>query len=238
MNIIYKSLIAMLIAFIITMLFFFLFIGCGGKPVIDQNPEYTPKVILDAGDVLDIKFFYTPELNEIQTVRPDGKINLQLAGEIVVRGKTPSELREQLVKLYTPHLKNPEITVIARSLYSNRIYVGGEVNAPGLIAMPGRLTALEAIMQAGGFNLRTAKMKNVVIIRHKNGQRYGYKLDLKKSLSGEKIDFFILEPYDIVYVPRTKIANVNQWIDNYINSMIPQPVLSTIPYFAYRELTK
>ena len=236
MNIVYKSVIGKLITFIITMLFLLSFIGCGGKPVIDQKPEYTPKVTFAAGDVLDIKFFYTPELNETQTIRPDGKINLQLVGEIDVRGKTPSELREHLVKLYTPHLKNPEITVIARSFYSNRIYVGGEVNAPGFIAMPGRLTVLESIMQAGGFNLRTAKIKNVVIIRHKDDQRYGYKLDLKKSLSGEKIKPFILEPYDIVFVPRTKIANVNQWIDNYIDRMIPDAVLLAIPYYVYDML--
>jgi hypothetical protein len=37
----------------------------------------TPKLTLAPGDVLDIKFYYAPELNESQAVRPDGKIFLQ-----------------------------------------------------------------------------------------------------------------------------------------------------------------
>ena len=43
------------------------------------------------GDSIDVKFFYTPELNEIQNVRPDGKIALQIIGEVTAAGKTPAE---------------------------------------------------------------------------------------------------------------------------------------------------
>lgn len=228
----------MILRDLLIVLFVLALIGCGSKPAKIAKTETLPEVILAAGDVLDIKFFYTPELNETQTVRPDGKIALQLVGEIDVHGKTPAELRYNLVELYTPHLKNislenPEITVIVRSLRSNRVYVGGEVITPGFIEMSGRLTALEAVMEAGGFNLETAKLQNVVIIRHKNGKRSGYKLNLKKSLSGKEVEPFILGPYDIVFVPRTKIANVSQWIDNYVNSMIPQAILLSIPYYVY-----
>jgi len=88
--------------------------------------------------------------------------------------------------------------------------------------MPSRLTALEAIMQAGGFDPRTAKHDSVVIIRHRDGKRYGCSLDLTGALKGEEGKPFYLEPHDIVYVPRTKIAQVNQWIDQYITKLIPR----------------
>jgi protein involved in polysaccharide export with SLBB domain len=192
------------------------------KPA-EMQSESMPKVTLSPGDVIDIKFFYTPELNDTQAVRHDGKITLQLVGEVMAYGKTPDEFRDELIKLYTSELKRPEVAVIVRSLYERRVYVGGEVRTPGLILMPGHLTALEAIMLAGGFDPRTAKISNVVIIRHKDGKRYGCALDFTKVIAGgEEVRPFFLEPRDIVYVPRTTIVKVNQWIDQYINKIIPR----------------
>ena len=201
-------------------------IGCQGtvpfmKPT-ETQPDPQPKFTLGAGDVIEFRFFYNPELNDTQTVRPDGKVMLQLAGEVSVQGKTPSELQQELVKLYTPELKKPEVAVIVRSLYDRRVYVGGEVKTPGLITIPGSLTAFEAIMQAGGFNASTAKLSSVIIIRHKDGKRYGGKLDFSEILDGKEEPLFFLEPRDIVYVPRTTIVKVNTWIDQYINKIIPR----------------
>lgn len=195
------------------------------EPTMAKNQvEATPprRVALVPGDAIEVRFFYTPELNVTQTVRPDGKIAVQLIGEVKAQGKTPAELRDELLKLFTPHLKAPEITVIVQSFRDRRVFVGGQVMTPGIVQMPGKMTVLEAIMEAGGFNLRGAEVKNVVVIRHKGGQRYGYALDLKASLAGEETKPFFLEPKDIIYVPRTKIAVLDQWIDQHINKLIPR----------------
>lgn len=185
-----------------------------------QSPQPS-RVSIAPGDVLDIMFFYTPDLNVSQTVRPDGKIALQLVGEVYAEGKSPTQLRDELVGLYTPHLKTPEITVVMRSFYERHVYVGGQVMTPGIVEMPGRMTLLEAILQAGGFNIREAEVRNVVVIRHINDHRYGQSIDLKPALKGHKVQPFYLEPMDIVYVPQTTIAKVDQWIDQHINRIIP-----------------
>jgi polysaccharide export outer membrane protein len=187
----------------------------------EEETAYTSRVALAAGDVLEVKFFYTPELNELQTVRPDGKIALQLIGEVQVEGKSPAELATELTELYSRHLKTPEIAVMVRSFYDRRVYVGGQVMAPGIVEMPGTMTLLEAIMQAGGFDVREAEVRNVVVIRHINGQRYGQSINLKPALSGDEVPPFYLAPKDIVYVPRTAIAKVDQWVDQHINKIIP-----------------
>ena len=184
------------------------------------DPE--PRMTLGPGDVLDVKFYYAPELNESQTVRPDGMISLQLIGDVDVRGKTPAELRKELMASYANQLKKPEVTVIVRSLTDRKIYVGGEVKRPGQIPLPGRMTALEAIMQAGGFDRKIAEVSNVIVIRHKDGKRYGCSLDMRGDLEGVEGKSFYLEPQDIVYVPRTTIAKVNLWIDQYVNKLIPR----------------
>ena len=180
-----------------------------------------PHVALMPGDAIEVKFFNTPDLNESQTVRPDGKIALQLIGEIEVKGKSPVELRDDLLELYAPLLKTPEITVLIRSFRDRHVYVGGQVMAPGIVEMPGTMTLLEAIMQAGGFNVKEAEVRNVIIIRHINGRRYGQSIDLKPALTGNEVQPFYLAPKDIVYVPQTTIAKVDQWIDQYINKIIP-----------------
>ena len=199
--------------------------GCQSiQPVVKQTEavsEAEPTVILGPGDSIDIKFFYNPELNDTQTVRPDGKITLQLVGDVVVRGRTPEELRDYLIRTYTPDLRTPEITVIVRSLSDRRVYVGGEVNKPGMIAMPGRITALEAIMEAGGFKMETAKVSNVVVIRYKDGKYTGSLLDFREALGGREDQSFFLNAKDIVYVPQTTIVKVNQWIEQYIYKLLP-----------------
>ncbi len=185
------------------------------------EPLLESALTLGPGDGIDIKFFHTPELNDTQTVRPDGKITLQLIGEVTVQGKTPEELRSELIRLYTPELRNPEIAVIVRSLSDRRVYVGGEVNKPGIIPMPARLTALEAIIEAGGFKMETAKVKSVVVIRQREGKFHGSLIDFSGTPNGEAGPPFYLQPRDIIYVPETAIVKVDRWVDQYIYKLLP-----------------
>ena len=203
----------------------FSLLGCQSTsypPPPEQEFSFPSRVGLGAGDVIEVKFFRTPELNELQTVRPDNKISLQLIGEIDVEGKSPAELRRELIELYDPILHSPDITVLLRSFESQKVFVGGQVNTPGRIALNGSVTALEAIMEAGGFNMLLAEPSNVIVIRNRGSQRYGYSLDLRSALNGEPRQPFYLEPRDIIYVPRTNISKLTQWIDQHINQIIPQ----------------
>jgi polysaccharide biosynthesis/export protein len=187
----------------------------------EMKPEPNLRVTLKAGDVVEIKFAYASQFNESQTIRPDGLISLQIVGEVVAAGKTPSALREELVTLYTPQLKHPELSVVVRSSFERRVFVGGEVNKPGLLEMPGDMTLLEAVMQAGGFNLDKAEVRNIVVARVTDGKQYGYGLDLSEALAGKEVHPFYLKPRDIVYVPRTTIADVNLWISQYLYKILP-----------------
>lgn len=200
--------------------------GCGSPYKCQKGvlpaPSGPPRVTLSAGDIVDVRFFFTPELNVTQAVRPDGKIALQLVGEISAEGKSPAELREELLAMYQTHLKEPDVAVIVQSLYRRRVFVGGEVLKPGVVTMPGQLTALDAIMEAGGFRLPTAEVGSVVIIRRTDDAQVGYCIDLKPALKGGEIRPFYLEPQDIVYVPQTRITEIGQWVDQHINNLLPK----------------
>jgi len=213
------------------MLVFFM-AGCASTkcpPAASQcDAAAQPDVTLRPGDVVKVKFAYWPELDEQQAVRPDGKIALQLVGEVQAGGYTPELLREQLVGLYAPKLNGPVISVILESPTSHRVYVGGEVQTPGLVILNGRLTVLAAIMQAGGFIKESARLKDVMVIRQKDGKQNVMRVNIKQALKDPETNAFYLEPQDVVYVPRTAIDHVDQWVDQYINKIIPNNLHWTI----------
>lgn len=174
------------------------------------------------GDDLDIKFFYTKELNESTKVRPDGFISLQLVDDVKAEGLTPQELKTTLTSRYAEHLKTPVVSVIVRAFTGFRAYVGGEVGTPQLVPLEGGITPLQAIMRAGGVRT-TADLRSVVLIRKgPQGEPVPYRLDLSDdALTSAKRDARVaLRPSDVVYVPRSRIANANLFVQQYISDLL------------------
>lgn len=189
-------------------------------PIPSQDTHKKTEYVIQTGDLLDIKFFYNPELSEKLTVRPDGRIALQLIDEVMAGGLTPQQLKATLIKQYAKELRDPDITIILRK-FGGKVFVGGEVGKPGQYALEGSLTVLQSIAQAGGLK-ETAWKEAIVIRRLKDQPPLIFELDLTVVIQGEDFtqDLF-LRPFDIVYVPRSPIANVNLWVKQYIRSNIP-----------------
>jgi protein involved in polysaccharide export with SLBB domain len=193
----------------------------------DANAVYR----IGRGDVLDIKFRHYPELNEEVTVRPDGRISVQVAHDVMAAGKTPAELTTALVESGKKQLSNPDITVIVRSFSSQRAYVTGEVYRPGVVALDGNVSVLQAVAAVGGF-LETARLEGIVLIRRSaEGAPLAAILDLESVVDGADLEQDIaLRPYDVVFVPRTPIANLNLWVDQYLRKSMPLPLDFGISY--------
>jgi polysaccharide export outer membrane protein len=178
---------------------------------------------LQPGDQIDIKFFYDAELNETVTVRPDGKISLQLVEEIEAAGLTPAELDKIITDRYGEELKSPEVVIIVRSFGGQKVYVGGEVKSPKTLLLTGGLTVMQSIIDAGGLTSSAKKTGIIVIHRGSDYEPVPYKINLERLLAGQEEDIG-LQPFDIVYVPKSKIDNVNEWVRKYIRNMIPVPI--------------
>jgi protein involved in polysaccharide export with SLBB domain len=189
-----------------------------GQPLTSVQPVQT-EYRIHPGDVLDLKFFYNPELNETVLVRPDGRISVQLANEVVAAGLTPEDLRKNLIERYGHEINKPELAVIVRSFSMQRVYVDGEVFRPGMLPLSGPVTLQQAIAAAGGF-LPTAKRTDVIIIRQAEGSRVSYKVDMEEALKDDSPAVF-LAPFDIVYVPRSAVGEVNKFVDLYIRRNLP-----------------
>lgn len=157
-------------------------------------------VLLESGDEVEISVFGVPDLNTVQRIRPDGKMAVKLFGDMVAAGKTPTELRDELTKLYESQVQVKAITVIVRS--SAVVYVTGAVGQPRKVAYLRPMTALEAIMEAGGFDQKAgARRGKVRVVRTENGQVKSYLLDFEEILTRGGRAPFYLKPFDTVYVP-------------------------------------
>src|SRR5579862_1057430 len=165
-------------------------------PAITNATAFT----LREGDILKISFPGSPNLNNVQQIRTDGKITLPLIGEVQAAGVTPIDLQQKLMDLYAPQLSSKEVTVEVQNS-SFPVYVTGAVLRPGKITSDHPITALEAIMEAGGFDYTKANLKAVEVIRQEGDQTKNYTLNLKLAMEGKINDPFYLKPSDIVYVP-------------------------------------
>ena len=141
--------------------------------------------------------------------------------EVQASGLKPSQLDEILTKKYSQELKKPMITVIVRSFGGQRIFVGGEVNRQGLITIASNLTPLQAVFNAGGFK-ETANPGSTIIIRKgPKNKPIPIAMNLDDAMQGKTGSAdFLLQPDDIVYVPKSAIAKANKFVNQYIEDLL------------------
>lgn len=157
-------------------------------------------MLLREGDVLSISIPGSPTLDSSQVIRTDGKITLPLIGEVTAAGKTPEQLQDELLKLYQPQVTAKQVIVNVQSS-SIPVYVTGAVLRPGPVSVNHPISALDAVMEAGGFDYTKANLKAVVIVRQEKDRTVRYTVNLKSQMAGSADHPFYLQPFDIVYVP-------------------------------------
>lgn len=162
-----------------------------------QKPD---ELTLKEGDVIKVSFPGVPSMDTSLPVRPDGRVTLPLIGDYAVAGKSTEALSQELVQQYDSQLVSKEVTVtLVSSSYT--LYVTGAVLRPGKIVTDRRISAFDAIMEAGGFDKARANLKAVTVVRQENGQTRSYTVNLDQVFSGGQSAPFYLKPFDTVYVP-------------------------------------
>ena len=177
--------------------------GCDTTPTsadFPNQPAADGPTVLVPGDIIGLEFSGAPELNQSQKIRPDGKLILPLIGEVVAAGKTFPEFQQELENSYKTQLKNTEVVVTLEGSETRSIVIDGAVQRPGGIPCDRPLTALEAIMQAGGPSM-DADMKKVQIIRLVNGVQRSIFVDLRKAMKGTPTPPVYVQSGDIIFVP-------------------------------------
>jgi polysaccharide export outer membrane protein len=183
--------------------------------------------VLDEGDSISVRLQDDAEFSDQATVSADGKVSLNTVGEVEVAGLTQAQLRTILAEKYSEKFegskaaitieghKLAEVTVILKSSAAQKIYIGGEVLRPGMIPIVGMLRATDALFQAGG-HVDSAELEGVLLIRHGGSAKPNVcVINMREIMRGKTPDIR-LEPYDVIFVPRTAIAEVSMFIQSLI----------------------
>jgi protein involved in polysaccharide export with SLBB domain len=191
----------------------------------DRDPS-TPYV-LQRGVEITIKVFGRPDLDDTVVVRPDGRISSTLIDDVQAAGTTPAQLDEALTARYAKYFREPEVSVIVRKFATEKVFVGGEVGQPGMQPLGGDMTVLTAIMQAGGFK-RTARTDSVILLRNAGGKAVAERLNMKALMTG--VTDRRIQPFDVIYVPMSRIGKVDAFVDQYMRQLLPITVSAGFTY--------
>jgi polysaccharide export outer membrane protein len=178
---------------------------------------------VQVGDVLGVRLYMAPELDEDVTVRPDGRIGTALAQSVPAAGRLPEEIAADLRGRYARELKTPDLTVEVKTASPTRIFVAGEVVFPGEQDTQGApLSLVQAVSRAGGLRT-TADQSRVFILRHGMGDRaIVLATDYRSVMAGrDPIADVTLAPFDVVYVPKTGISQIYIWFNHHIQQFVP-----------------
>ncbi|NOT16321.1 MAG: sugar transporter [Methylotenera sp.] len=193
----------------------FLLIGGCGYPQLSQEDDaiipsdYT--YIIGPGDSVNIFVWGNPDISTTATVRPDGKITIPLAEDLLASGKTPSQLARVMEKKLAKYVRDPQVVIMVgagQGVYSQQVRVigqlgGGSSSHYSAKALPYKkdMTLLDLVIQIGGLG-QYADGNRASIIRNIDGepQHFGIRIDDLVDDADLSANIKIL-PGDILIIP-------------------------------------
>ena len=147
-----------------------------------------------------------------------------LVGTIDVAGLTLDQLQAVITEKLSEYIRFPQVIVSLLESAGNKIVVLGQVNYPGIFTFKGSaISIIEVIAMAGDFTT-DGRRESVMVISdnftdHPKVRRIDVLTAIRNGVASKDI---LLKPDDVVYVPRSTIADVNKFLADI------QPLLSTI----------
>jgi polysaccharide export outer membrane protein len=181
---------------------------------------------IQPGDRLFIRVLGEPDLTSDQYwVDGSGKVQVPLAGEFEVSGKTTSDLRSEITgRLGKRFIRDPQVAVSIVDHSKSSVTVEGEVQKAGRFEASPGLTLVGALALAQS-TTKDAKLDEVVVFRQSGGQRMAARFDLRQLRTGTAPDPQIIAG-DVIVVGRSAIKGT--WHD----------VLQAAPLFNFFYLLK
>ncbi len=204
--------------------------GCD-EPQTSPYPSQTtltppPAYRLRTGDVIDIKFMFSPELNEEQTVQLDGHASFQLAPDLLVAGKTIEEAQRMVEEIYSHTLRDASVSLSVKGPLQWKVYVVGEVTTPGEYATTGpAMTITQAVARAGGLK-ESADADNVVLLRRDGNVERAYGVSYTDAVNHYTPTADVqMADFDVLYVPRTGVAQSGVAWRHYVMQFLPPNII-------------
>jgi len=178
-----------------------------------KNAEGDARYTLNPGDVVEVQYRYTPEYNQTVTIQPDGYVSLEIVGDVKIGGLTLAQVRTTIIKKASVRLNDPEVTLLLKEFQKPYFVVAGEVAQPGKFEMRENITALQAIILAGGFK-DSAKSSQIILFRKINSEMAEVKvINLKKIKRTSDLEKDLaLQAGDMLMVPQNTITKIERYV--------------------------
>ena len=183
--------------------------------------EDEPAYRLYPGDEVEVQVPSASELNKTVTVQPDGRVNLPLLAPVMVADRSILQAERVIGAAYASQLLRPQVNLTVKAA-PLKVFVGGEVDKPGVYDMPGDINALQAVIMAGGFKTSGKRGEVVIIRRGPDGRAMMRTVNLDKGVSDPgRTDLVPLRRFDVVYVPRTAVSEAGLFVQQYFKDLSP-----------------
>ncbi len=167
---------------------------------------------LHAGDTLTLDFRLSPELNQTVIVDPDGSVSLLLIGQVQVAGLSLDQAKDLILSKEATHLVKPELNLQVTNFQHPYVVVAGEVYIPQKIELREDMTALQAVMLAGGIKI-SGRETEVLLYRRVNAEYAEvFKLNMRIHKVASLKNDMKLEAGDLILVPRNKVESVSRYV--------------------------
>jgi polysaccharide export outer membrane protein len=163
------------------------------------GPVDASRYIIGPEDSLQVTVWKEPTLSGAVPVRPDGMISMVLVGDLPAAGLTPMALSADISQRLKKYIQDPVVTVVVLGVNSQRIFMVGEVGHVGPLMLTPGMTALQAIVTAGGLT-QFANSKKIYILRKVDGKEQKMPFNYKQALKGDNQGVSLL-PGDTIVVP-------------------------------------
>lgn len=185
------------------------------------DPSGEPAYRFYPGDEVEVRTPSAPENSKTVTVGPDGRVALPLIGSVMMANRDMDDVRAELEGRYASQLRRPTIEMSVKP-GPIQVFVGGEVANPNAYSLIGDGNTLNAVIQAGGFRT-SADTRHVVLIRRgRNGAAMMREVNLEEAFHhGWQPDLAPLRRGDVIFVPRSGIAKVGLFMQQYLRDALP-----------------
>ena len=194
-----------------------------GDPSVREEVAATSGAyLLRSGDQVRVRFPTDVTLDYAAPVTPSGTFIVPSGQEIPAAGLTLAQLKSAIEVSIKDMLLDPVVTVVLTSVADQLVYVIGEVKSPGPVDRSRGVRLSMALSEAGGV-LSTGKVGSVMIVRTEGLEEpTAFRVDFGDVLSGRDLSQDVeLLPNDVVYVPKSVIGKVGEFVDLFFAQIAP-----------------
>ena len=176
----------------------------GAQDAQDAEGTQSAEYLIGPGDTLQVFVWGQPDLSVTVPVRPDGRVTTPLIKDIQAVGKTPTQLSDEMEKILSEFIRNPEVNVIVQGFvgtFGNQIRVLGQASRPRAVPYRDKMTLLDVMVEVGGLT-RFAAGNRTRVVRMVDGESREIRVRLDDLLNRGKIkENIVMAPGDVVIIP-------------------------------------